>query len=265
MLDADAVDRLYAAPREDFVRDRDALVKSLRADGDREGAAEVAAIRKPTLVAWVVNRLAHDERREVDLLLDAGKRIIDAQAASIAKGGRDELDAAQASLRTAVAGLTERAAAILGPAASATTLTRVAETLRTAATTADGRELLARGRLSEELSGTGWEIIAGFDPSPRAPAKKPKKTSGSKAAQEQDAAERRAAAIETQAREVRELKKSLEAAEKLRRNAAREERKAAERLEELRTARSNADAEVESLAEKLERAEQELKELRSRR
>ena len=44
------------------------------------------------------------------------------------------------------------ASAILGPDASKTTLTRVAETLRTAATAAEGRELLARGRLSEELS-----------------------------------------------------------------------------------------------------------------
>ena len=52
-------------------------------------------------------------RRNVDLLLDAGKRIIDAQEASIARGGRDDLDAAQASLRKAVNGLTEQASAIL--------------------------------------------------------------------------------------------------------------------------------------------------------
>ena len=165
------IDRLYVAPREEFVRERDALVKALRAAGDREAAAEVGAIRKPTLVAWTVNQLAHNERRDVDLLLDAGKRIIDAQEASIAKGGRADLDAAQASLRRAVNGLTEQASAILGPDASKTTLTRVAETLRTAATAPEGRELLARGRLSEELSGTGWEIVAGFAPSPRAPSK----------------------------------------------------------------------------------------------
>ena len=75
------IDRLYVAPREEFVRERDALVKTLRAAGDREAAAEVGAIRKPTLVAWTVNQLAHMERRDVDLLLDAGKRIIDAQEA----------------------------------------------------------------------------------------------------------------------------------------------------------------------------------------
>ena len=104
-LDND-IDRLYVAPREEFVRERDALVRALREAGDRDAAAEVGALRKPTLVAWTVNQLAHKERRDIDLLLDAGKRIIDAQEASIAKGGRADLDAAQASLRRAVNGLT---------------------------------------------------------------------------------------------------------------------------------------------------------------
>ena len=170
-LDND-IDRLYVAPREEFVREREALVRALRAAGDRTAAAEVGALRKPTLVAWTVNQLAHKERRDIDLLLDAGKRIIDAQESSIAKGGRADLDAAQASLRRAISGLTAQASAILGPEASKTTLTRVAETLRTAATAPAGRELLARGRLSEELSGTGWEIVAGFAPSPRARPKR---------------------------------------------------------------------------------------------
>ena len=85
-LDND-IARLYVAPREQFVRERDDLARTLRKSGDRSAASEVAALRKPTLVAWTVNQLAHTERRDVDLLLDAGKRIIDAQQASIAKGG----------------------------------------------------------------------------------------------------------------------------------------------------------------------------------
>ena len=136
-LDND-IDRLYVAPREEFVRERQALVRELRAAGDRTAATEVGALRKPTLVAWTVNQLTHKERRDIDLLLDAGKRIIDAQESSIAKGGRAELDAAQASLRRAISGLTAQSSAILGPDASKATLTRIAETLRTAATTPAG-------------------------------------------------------------------------------------------------------------------------------
>ena len=207
------IDRLYVAPREEFVREREALVRALRAAGDRDAAAEVGALRKPTLVAWTVNQLAHKERRDIDLLLDAGKRIIDAQESSIAKGGRADLDAAQASLRRAISGLTAQASAILGPEASKTTLTRVAETLRTAATAPAGRELLARGRLSEELSGTGWEIVAGFAPSPRATSKraarkkvdaKPDDTTAQRAAeiQAQVAAGARAEAVARRGRET---------------------------------------------------------------
>jgi hypothetical protein len=262
-LDND-IDRLYVAPREDFVRERDALVRTLRKAGDREVAAEVAALRKPTLVAWTVNQLAHNERRDVDLLLDAGRRIIDAQQSSIAQGGRADLDAAQASLRRAISGLTTRASAILGPEASKTTLTRIAETLRTAATAPSGRELLARGRLSEELSGTGWEIVAGFTPSSRTQSKRAAKKAKAekKAATPNEIAARREAEIQSQTRRLRELKKSLTAAEKAQRTASRQERAAAERLEELRSARADADAEVETLGDEIAAAEQALTELR---
>src|SRR6188472_1397569 len=201
-LDND-IDRLYVAPREEFVRERDALVRTLRESGDRTAAAEVGALRKPTLVAWTVNQLAHKERRDIDLLLDAGKRIIDAQESSIAKGGRADLDAAQSSLRRAISGLTAQASAILGPEASKTTLARVAETLRTAATAPAGRELLARGRLSEELSATGWEIVAGFTPAPQAPSKRAGKKAAKKAATSDDTAAKREAEIQSPTRRLR--------------------------------------------------------------
>src|SRR6476659_8437128 len=106
----------------------------------------------------------HTRRREVDLLLDAGKRLVAAQQASISKGSRSELDAAQVSLRKSVASLTDAAGKILGTRASTSTLARVAETLRAAATVAEGRELLARGCLVEELSDTGWDLVAALTP-----------------------------------------------------------------------------------------------------
>ena len=254
----DEIDLLYAGPLDRFVSERKALAQKLKQAGDGDGAAEVASLRKPTVVAWTVNQLARENRREVDLLLDAGKRIIDAQESSIAKGGRADLDAAQASLRRAISGLTAQASAILGPEASKTTLARVAETLRTAATAPAGRELLARGRLSEELSGTGWEIVAGFAPAPRAKSKRAAKQVDAPP----DTAAKRAAEIQAQARRLRELKTSLAAAEKRQRTASRQERAAAARLEDLRAARSDADAEVESLGEEIAAAEQTLAELR---
>ena len=241
------IDRLYVAPRDRFVHERDALVRALRKAGDQETAAQVAALRKPTLVAWTINQLAATRRREVDLLLDAGQRIIDAQQASISSGARAELDAAQASLRRAVSTLTESASALLGPEASRTTVARIAETLRTAATAPAGRELLARGQLTEELSETGWEIVAGFSPGPPA---RPKR--GGNAAAELRAQEKR----------LRELERAHAAAERKQREAGRQERTAADRLEELRASRSIADAQVEAIETEIAEVERRVAELR---
>ena len=126
------------------------------------------------------------------------------------------------------------------------------------ATAPAGRELLARGRLSEELSGTGWEIVAGFAPSPRARPNRAAKQVDAPA----DTTAKHAAEVQAQSPRLRELEKSLTAAEKRQRTASRQERAAAERLEDLRVARSDADAEVESLGEEIAKAERALAELR---
>ena len=252
------IDRLYVAPRDKFIRERDTLARSLRASGDKSTAAEVAALRKPTLVAWTVNQLAYTRRRDIDLLLDAGQRIIDAQKASISSGGRSELDAAQASLRKAVNALTE-AAGGSGPNANRTTLTRIAETLRTGATAPAGRELLARGQLTEELSGTGWEIVAGFEPGPRA---KPKRVGKAAAGSERATPTSRAAELKAEQKRLAELKKTHAAASKKQRDARREERAVAAQLESLHDERLEADAKLEAIEKDIADVEQRVADLR---
>ena len=153
------IDDLYVAPLDQFVRRRDALARSLKQAGERPSADRVAGLRKPSLVAWAVNQLARTRRRDVDLLLDAGRRIVDAQQASITKGERASLDAAQSSIRSSDLRVDRIRAGDSRRSCRPSTLTHVAETLRAAATGAEGRELLARGRLTEELSETGWEIV----------------------------------------------------------------------------------------------------------
>jgi hypothetical protein len=229
-------DGLYALPLDEFVSARNELAKTLKKEGDAEGASKVAALRKPTLVAWAVDQLAHRHRREVDLLLDAGKRLIDAQQASIGKGSRSELDAAQASLRKSVGALTEAAGEILGSRSSASTLARVSETLRAAATGAEGRELLARGSLVEELSDTGWDIVAALAPAAGNRPARGRKTKAEPEAEQATRAKQRA--------RLAQLERARAAAEKRLATARRREEAAAERL---------ADAE-----EALETAEQEL-------
>src|SRR6266508_3275581 len=76
----EAIDRLYSVDLAEFVPERTRLVKELRAEGRRAEAQQVAELRKPTTAAWAVNQLARKHRRDVDLLLDAGHRLREAQA-----------------------------------------------------------------------------------------------------------------------------------------------------------------------------------------
>jgi hypothetical protein len=53
-----AVAELYGNDPQDFTDRRKALAAAARAAGDAEAAKRIAALRKPTRAAWVVNRLA---------------------------------------------------------------------------------------------------------------------------------------------------------------------------------------------------------------
>src|SRR4051794_10876534 len=75
----DPIDALYAGAPEDFVASREALAKALRAAGDRDGAAAVKKLAKPTRAAWAVNRLVRARPEEVAALVEAGEALAGAQ------------------------------------------------------------------------------------------------------------------------------------------------------------------------------------------
>jgi len=122
VADAEA-ERLYGLPLDEFTAARDARARELRQDGDRQRAAEVAALRKPVLAAWVVNMLARDERGDIRELVAAAKGI---------KAGEGEADAA---FREALERLTDAGRRLLEAEGRSTdaTLHQVAGTLRAAA------------------------------------------------------------------------------------------------------------------------------------
>lgn len=71
-------DGLYALPLGDFTPARDALVKEHK--GDKELAARLKALRKPSLAAWVVNLLVRRDAEQVDQVLQVGTALREAQA-----------------------------------------------------------------------------------------------------------------------------------------------------------------------------------------
>ena len=86
---------LYALPPEEFTAARDAAAKQARADGDRDTARALAALRRPSVSAHAVNRLVRTEPDLLAQLLDLGAALAQAQSggqgdALRALGGTDE-------------------------------------------------------------------------------------------------------------------------------------------------------------------------------
>src|SRR4029453_3462123 len=99
-LDA-ALAALYQLPLEQFVPTRDQLARRLRADGDRDTARQVAALRRPPGSARVANQLAPAAHNAVGELLDAGAALRQAQQDALAgqPGAARQLRTATAHLR----------------------------------------------------------------------------------------------------------------------------------------------------------------------
>jgi hypothetical protein len=146
----EAVDELYGVPLEDFVAERTRLAKEL---GGEEGK-ELAKLRKPNIAAWTLNQLARNERRDVDLLLDAGHRM---RQAGVEKEAFEQARAKEAdALRRLM-----KAAEQLD--LSSQVVSKVNAALRAAAVTEEGRERLALGRFVDLPTASGFEAYEGLE------------------------------------------------------------------------------------------------------
>ncbi len=162
----DVLAQLATAPPTEFIRERNALVARLTKLGQKEAAARVKAVPKPTVSVWAVNRLAREAPESVERLITASVQMRAAQL-----GGGD-LRAARASYQAALAHLSKRAAAILrepGLGASQQVLLRVETTLTAAAAARELRPALRQGRLERELAARGFEVLAREEPPPPQP------------------------------------------------------------------------------------------------
>lgn len=207
------LDRLYALPLNDFTAARDELAKRLRAEGERDLADEVKALRKPSVSVWLVNQLAREREMDVKRLLKAGEALGKAQAS--AKGFAEARSDEQHALERLAAAARE---AGVGPQAA----DRAVKTLRAASLTDEGRDLLKRGRLTEELEPPGFEALAGM-PAPKRP---------------------KAAKAKPPPRRNPQLEKARERVKKLKAEADRAEREAVAAAERL----AKAEAELERLS-----------------
>jgi hypothetical protein len=265
----DAAGRLYGLPLEEFIRERDATARELRKAKERDAAAEVAKLKKPTQASWAANHLARERSDLVGDLLAAGDALREAQEAALGGEGPQALRRASADERKAVEAMVAAAKDLKpgGRSPTEATLERLRTTLHAAATDDDVRAALEAGRLVEDAEGSAFGLMAlapaGEDAEPRAAAKpKPAKRAAGRAAAEREQAERDAAAREAERERRRQLEAELREARSesrsLEREAGRAEReadRAARRLED-------ALAAVEDAREQADEAKQELESAR---
>jgi hypothetical protein len=150
MADDPAAARLYGLDLEEFIGARDALAKELRASGDRDGAAAVKKLAKPTRAAWAVNRLVRDRPDEIAALVDAGAALAGAQEQLLDGADAGVLRSAAVAARALVDALAAEAP-VDGAARD-----KVRATLHAATVDADVRAEVAAGRVVKERSAAGF-------------------------------------------------------------------------------------------------------------
>ena len=162
-------DELYGLPPQAFTAARDAYVAEAKSSGDRTAAAQVAAMKRPSVAAWLVNLVALRQPEAVERLLDLGETIRQAQGnvppaqlRDLSAQRRKEIDATLAQARTL--------AAALGEAAPAKQhLSDVEATLAAAMADADAARLVRSGRVLKALSYSGFGLSGGAGPPPVTP------------------------------------------------------------------------------------------------
>jgi hypothetical protein len=231
----EALDHLYGVDAEAFVPERKRLARELKDAGDGEASAAIAKARKPTVAAWALNQLARRQRRDVDLLLDAGHRLRQAQEGVVGGADRAAFEQAQKTEREALQRLTKLASELLG-GASAQALSQISGTLRAAAVSEEGRELLARGRFVTPLESEGFDVFGALPARPAEP--RPTKAASARQAKEE--------LREAKAR-VRELERQVREAEREAEKLEAERQKAKDAAESARAALAEAEGELKRL------------------
>nr|BFD90982.1 hypothetical protein KitaXyl93_23420 [Kitasatospora sp. Xyl93] len=211
---AEAAATLYGLPPSEFTVARDAAVTEARRSGDRQLAARIKALHRPTVAAYALNRLVRDDRGEVGEVLELGEALRRAQA-RLAGTDLRELSTRRHRLVAALTARASDAASASGVRLSEAQLREVEQSLRAALADADAAEALAGGCLAAALEepsvlpGVPAESAAG-PPGREARSRSPRSVA---AGEREHGSGQTAARQEGRARREREAKRRREQAE----------------------------------------------------
>ncbi|MFZ2481046.1 MAG: hypothetical protein WAW78_10325, partial [Propioniciclava sp.] len=152
---AQEIDALYAGDPGAFVAGRDALARAVRTAGERDTAAAIKGLRRPSLGAWYANVAARASLVSLYEWLTLGARLREAQARlDLRQVG--ELGAGRAALEERVVRDLAAHLAALGVTVSPAGLEEFRGTLRAALADPAAGDALASGRLERSLSYAGF-------------------------------------------------------------------------------------------------------------
>jgi hypothetical protein len=252
-----AADTLYALSPRDFTARRNELADQAKRDGDTSDAATIRGWRKPTVSAWLVNRLAAEQSEDLAALVDLGERLRSAQQSLDGAELRDLSRQRQQSMRDLLV-QARQLAKTAGQAMSDSVDREIQATLQVALTDPDAALAVQTGHLATplEAGGFGPVDITGALAVPLAPRP---------AALDVKAAQRDAeAVVRSVERRLLEARKALDVATA--RQEAQQER-LAEREHTLAIARSDlesAQASAREAHQRHDRLEAELAEAQER-
>jgi DNA repair exonuclease SbcCD ATPase subunit len=149
-------DELYALPQAEFTPSRDARAKELKAD--KELAAAVKKLKKPSVAAWVVNLFVRRESDQVEQLIAVGTALREAQE------GMDgaELRALTKQRRQLTSAVTQQARTLAkdeGVKVTQAVADQVEATLTAAMLDPACAQAVRSGLLTAALSSTGVDTV----------------------------------------------------------------------------------------------------------
>ena len=244
-LDSVAAD-LYGLKPGAFTAARDARAADARRDGDKELAAAIKKLKRPSVSAWLANLLVRERPHEVQRLLSLGDGLRQAQQ----QLAGEQLRALSQQRHQVVAALVQEAtslAAAEDQSVSPAAQRELQDTLEAALSDSHAAEALAAGRLTVPLSYSGLGTHGlGSAPAPPAGGKNDEASGAARREAEHDlaAAERR--------RDQHGLE--LARAERERDRVARRIEELTGQLEDLRAQLPKAEGAVERLRKQVEAA-----------
>ena len=263
-LDEQHLHHLLATPPDEFVANRNALVKRLKADGEREQAGEVAAMRRPAWIDWALNVTAAEHAADVERFADAAEAMRDAQRGAVTGRSGVDLRTAMTGLRDRTGELARRANAVLTSHGRPGALPEITERLAEVATSDASTERLRAGMLlgddGDEAGFAFGDTADAADTSPprkSKPAKEPVAKSASKSGPKPQPKSEPASPDLTLER--RRIERDLETAERVSHAATRDAERADTAVRHAKTAADAATDAVTKAQSALDRAQRRLR------